>query len=59
MHCAILHRLSSMNSQPATEIESNQKTNFLAFGDITGLLQIVDLSKTDNKNEAYTISRDE
>ena len=59
MHCAILHRLSSMNSQPTTEIESNQKTNFLAFGDITGLLQIVDLSKTDNKNEAYPISRDE
>ena len=59
MYCAILHRLSSMNSQPTTEIESNQKTNFLAFGDITGLLQIVDLSKTEYKSESYPISRDE
>ena len=40
-----------MNSKPTTEIEFNQKTNHLAFGDVTGLLQVVDLSKNENRGE--------
>ena len=51
MYCAILHRLTTMNQASTTEIESNQKTNFLAFGDVTGLLQVVDLPSIENKNE--------
>ena len=62
MYCAILHRLTTMNSESTTEIESNQKTNFLAFGDVTGLLQIVDISKNEsreNKNESLPTSKEE
>ena len=59
MYCSILHRLTTMNSEPTTEMEFNQKTNFLAFGDITGLLQVVDLSKNDNKNETLPVSKEE
>ena len=51
MNCAILQRLTTMNSKPTTEIEFNQKTNHLAFGDVTGLLQVVDLSKNENRGE--------
>lgn len=58
MYCAILQRLTSMNSEATTELESNQLTNFLAFGDVTGLLQVVDISQNDSKNESLPISKE-
>ncbi len=58
MYCAILHRLTSMNSEATTELESNQITNFLAFGDVTGLLQVVDITQNENKNESMPISKE-
>ena len=54
MNCAILQRLTTMNSQPTTEIEFNQKTNYLAFGDVTGLLQVVELFKNESKSESQS-----
>ena len=61
MYCAILHRLTTMNSEATTDIEFNQKTNFLAFGDVTGLLQVIDLSKNKNENkpESLPVSKEE
>ena len=47
-----------MNSEATTELESNQLTNFLAFGDVTGLLQVVDISQNDSKNEFLPISKE-
>ena len=58
MYCAILQRLTSMNSEATTELESNQLTNFIAFGDVTGLLQVVDISQNDSKNESLPISKE-
>ena len=58
MYCAILHRLTSMNSEATTELESNQITNFLAFGDVTGLLQVVDITQNESKNESMPISKE-
>ena len=58
MYCAILHRLTSMNSEATTEIESNQLTNFLAFGDVKGLLQVVDIAQNETKNESLPISKE-
>ena len=40
-----------MNQTSSTDIESNQKTNFIAFGDVTGLLQVLDLPTIDSKKE--------
>ena len=40
-----------MKEASTTDIESNQKTNFIAFGDATGLLQVVDLPTIDSKKE--------
>ena len=40
-----------MNQASSTDIESNQKTNFIAFGDVTGLLQVVDLPTIDSKKD--------
>ena len=54
MYCAILQRLTTMNSEPTTEIEFNQKTNFLAFGDVSGLLQVVELFKNENRVDPQT-----
>ena len=51
MHCAILYRITTMNQASSTDIESNQKTNFIAFGDVTGLLQVVDLPTIDSKKD--------
>ena len=51
MHCAILYRITTMNQASSTDIESNQKTNFIAFGDITGLLQVLDLPTIDSKKD--------
>jgi WD40 repeat protein len=47
-----------MNSEATTELESNQLTNFLAFGDVTGLLQVVDISQNESKNESLPISKE-
>ena len=44
-----------MNSKATTELESNQLMNFIAFGDVTGLLQVVDISQNDSKNESLPI----
>ena len=59
MYCSILHRLTSMNHASTTDIESNQKTNFLAFGDITGLLQVVDLPSIVNKNDPIPLNKED
>ena len=59
MYCSILHRLTSMNHAATTDIESNQKTNFLAFGDITGLLQVVDLPSIVNKNDPIPLNKED
>ena len=40
-----------MNQTSSTDLESNQKTNFIAFGDVTGLLQVLDLPTIDSKKE--------
>ena len=52
MYCSILHRINMQNPKdPAslTEISTNQKTNFTAFGDSKGLLQIINLSQIENQ----------
>ena len=45
MYCSILHRITTNNSASTTEIESNQKTNCIAFGDSSGYLEIIDINK--------------
>ena len=47
-----------MNSKATTELESNQLMNFIAFGDVTGLLQVVDISQNDSKSESLPISKE-
>ena len=59
MHCAILHRITTNNSASTTEIESNQKTNTIAFGDSSGYLEIIDINKMENKNESLPQSKED
>lgn len=59
MHCAILHRITTNNSASTTEIESNQKTNAIAFGDSSGYLEIIDINKMENKNESLPQSKED
>ena len=54
MYCSILHRITTNNSASTTEIESNQKTNCIAFGDSSGYLEIIDINKLENKSESLS-----
>ena len=59
MYCSILHRITTNNSASTTEIESNQRTNSIAFGDSSGYLEIIDLNKMENKNESVPQSKED
>ena len=59
MYCSILHRITTNNSVSTTEIESNQKTNTIAFGDSSGYLEIIDLNKMENKSDSIPQSKED
>ena len=59
MYCSILHRITTNNSASTTEIESNQRTNCIAFGDSSGYLEIIDLNKMENKNDSVPQSKED
>ena len=59
MYCSILHRITTNNSAAATEIESNQKTNSIAFGDSSGYLEIIDINKMENKSDSVSQSKED
>ena len=59
MYCSILHRITTNNSASTTEIESNQKTNCIAFGDSSGYLEIIDLNKMENKSGSLPQSKED
>ena len=58
MYCSILRRLTTNNSASTTEIESNQKTNYIAFGDSSGYLEIIDLNNMEKKEDSVPQSKD-
>ena len=59
MYCSILHRITTNNSASTTEIESNQKTNCIAFGDSSGYLEIIDINKMENKSGSIPQSKED
>ena len=59
MYCSILHRITSNNSASTTEIESNQKTNTIAFGDSSGYLEIIELNKMETKSDTLPPSKED
>ena len=59
MYCSILHRITTNNSASTTEIESNQKTNSIAFGDSSGYLEIIDLNKLETKSDSVPNSKED
>ena len=59
MYCSILHRITTNNSASTTEIESNQKTNTIAFGDSNGYLEIIDINKMESKSESVPQSKED
>ena len=58
MYCAILRRLTTNNSVPTTEIECNQKTNCIAFGDASGYLEIIDINNMEKKEDSVPQSKE-
>ena len=58
MYCAILRRLTTNNSASTTEIESNQKTNCIAFGDSSGYLEIIDINNLEKKEDSVPQSKE-
>ena len=59
MYCSILHRITTNNSASTTEIESNQKTNTIAFGDSNGYLEIIDINKMEAKSDSVPQSKED
>ena len=59
MYCSILHRITTNNSASTTEIESNQKTNTIAFGDSAGYLEIIDINKMEAKSDSIPQSKED
>ena len=59
MNCSILHRILTNNSASSTDIESNQKTNFIAFGDSSGYLEIIDLQNLTKISDSLTQSKED
>ena len=59
MYCSILHRITTNNAASTTEIESNQKTNSIAFGDSSGYLEIIDLNKMETKSDSVPQSKED
>ena len=59
MYCSILHRITTNNSASTTEIESNQKTNAIAFGDSNAYLEIIDINKMEAKSDSVPQSKED